>query len=407
MRVTTNLIYDQNLRAINNSQSSLSDIQTQLATGKKLLRPSDDPVGASQVVRLTEELDKITQYKRNVDLATNNLELQETSLRGIKDVVDRARVLVVQSGNGILSADDRKALASEIEQIRNQVIDLMNTQNAAGDYIFSGYQSQSQAFEFNPSAQTDVIKFNGDDGTNDIQLSDSVKIRTTTSGKTLFEDVPARLSYSIAATNGATLDTSGVKNQGTFDRFHQINFDPVNAINNRYEFTIVSNTQIDVRNAGTGSLIESIPFNSGVNTQFEGIEMNISGSVGESVTLDLNRPEKKNIAETLHTMMLLLNDSALNPQALATGIDDTLVGIDNAMSQLSRENSSIGSRLNIAESVNSSLLDSEVTNERARSAIEDVDYAQASSDFARQETALEAAFASFPRIANLSLFNFI
>jgi flagellar hook-associated protein 3 FlgL len=407
MRVTTNLIYDQNLRAINNSQSSLSDIQTQLATGKKLLRPSDDPVGASQVVRLTEELDKITQYKRNVDLATNNLELQETSLRGIKDVVGRARVLVVQSGNGILSADDRKALASEIEQIRNQVIDLMNTQNAAGDYIFSGYQSQSQAFEFNPSAQTDVIKFNGDDGTNDIQLSDSVKIRTTTSGKTLFEDVPARLSYSIAATNGATLDTSGVKNQGTFDRFHQINFDPVNAINNRYEFTIVSNTQIDVRNAGTGSLIESIPFNSGVNTQFEGIEMNISGSVGESVTLDLNRPEKKNIAETLHTMMLLLNDSALNPQALATGIDDTLVGIDNAMSQLSRENSSIGSRLNIAESVNSSLLDSEVTNERARSAIEDVDYAQASSDFARQETALEAAFASFPRIANLSLFNFI
>jgi flagellar hook-associated protein 3 FlgL len=407
MRVTTNLIYDQNLRAINNSQSSLSDIQTQLATGKKLLRPSDDPVGASQVVRLTEELDKITQYKRNVDLATNNLELQETSLRGIKDVVDRARVLVVQSGNGILSADDRKALASEIEQIRNQVIDLMNTQNAAGDYIFSGYQSQSQAFEFNPSAQTDVIKFNGDDGTNDIQLSDSVKIRTTTSGKTLFEDVPARLSYSIAATNGATLDTSGVKNQGTFDRFHQINFDPVNAINNRYEFTIVSNTQIDVRNAGTSSLIESIPFNSGVNTQFEGIEMNISGSVGESVTLDLNRPEKKNIAETLHTMMLLLNDSALNPQALATGIDDTLVGIDNAMSQLSRENSSIGSRLNIAESVNSSLLDSEVTNERARSAIEDVDYAQASSDFARQETALEAAFASFPRIANLSLFNFI
>jgi flagellar hook-associated protein 3 FlgL len=79
MRVTTNLIYDQNLRAINNSQSSLSDIQTQLATGKKLLRPSDDPVGASQVVRLTEELDKITQYKRNVDLETNNLELQETS----------------------------------------------------------------------------------------------------------------------------------------------------------------------------------------------------------------------------------------------------------------------------------------------------------------------------------------
>ncbi|MBT1450803.1 flagellar hook-associated protein FlgL [Glaciecola sp. XM2] len=407
MRVTTNLIYDQNLRAINVSQGQLSDIQTQLASGKKLLRPSDDPVGAAQVVRLTEELDKITQYQRNVDLATNNLELQETSLRSINDVVNRARVLVVQSGNGILSGNDKAAIASEIEQIRNQVIDLMNTQNAAGDYIFAGYQSESQAFEFNPSAQTNVIAFTGDDGTNEIQLSDSVKIRTTTSGKTLFEDVPARLSYSVSATNGATLDANGVSNQGTFDTFHKQNFDPVNALNNQYAFTIVSATQIDVTNVGTGALVESIPFSSGENTQFNGITLNITGVTNDSVVLDLNRPEKKNIAETLHTMMLALQNDGINQQGLASIIDDTLVGIDNAMSTLSRENSSIGARLNIAQAVEDSLLDSQVTNERARSAIEDVDYAQASSDFARQETALEAAFASFPRIANLSLFNFI
>jgi flagellar hook-associated protein 3 FlgL len=407
MRVTTNLIYDQNLRAINVSQGQLSDIQTQLASGKKLLRPSDDPVGAAQVVRLTEELDKITQYQRNVDLATNNLELQETSLRSINDVVNRARVLVVQSGNGILSGNDKAAIASEIEQIRNQVIDLMNTQNAAGDYIFAGYQSESQAFEFNPSAQTNVIAFTGDDGTNEIQLSDSVKIRTTTSGKTLFEDVPARLSYSVNATNGATLDANGVSNQGTFDTFHKQNFDPVNALNNQYAFTIVSATQIDVTNVGTGALVESIPFSSGENTQFNGITLNITGVTNDSVVLDLNRPEKKNIAETLHTMMLALQNDGINQQGLASIIDDTLVGIDNAMSTLSRENSSIGARLNIAQAVEDSLLDSQVTNERARSAIEDVDYAQASSDFARQETALEAAFASFPRIANLSLFNFI
>lgn len=110
MRVTTNLIYDKNLRAINQSQGDLSDIQTQLATGKKLLRPSDDPVGASQVIRLTEEIDKIEQYKRNGDLVTNALELQGTVLGSINDVVDRARELTVQAGNGILSAPDKEAL---------------------------------------------------------------------------------------------------------------------------------------------------------------------------------------------------------------------------------------------------------------------------------------------------------
>jgi len=151
MRVTTNLIFNQNLRAINVSQGQLSDVQSQLASGKRILRPSDDSVGASQVIRITERLDKINQYQRNIDLASSNLELQETALRSINESVNRARVLAVQSGNGIFSQADRNAVATEVEQIRNQVIDLMNTRNPSGDYIFSGYQSQQQAFEFNPN----------------------------------------------------------------------------------------------------------------------------------------------------------------------------------------------------------------------------------------------------------------
>ena len=159
MRVTTNLIFDQNFRAMSNSQSQLADIQTQMASGKKLLRPSDDPVGASQVIRLTEEIDKIAQYKRNNDLVINALELQETTLRSINDVADKARVLTVQSGNGILSSADKEAVGAEIEQLRNQVVDLMNTQNASGEYIFAGYQSASQAFEFNGTVNENAVTF--------------------------------------------------------------------------------------------------------------------------------------------------------------------------------------------------------------------------------------------------------
>ncbi|WP_371192671.1 flagellar hook-associated protein FlgL [Glaciecola sp. SC05] len=407
MRVTTNLIFDQNMRAINTSQGQLSDIQSQLASGKRLLRPSDDPVGASQVIRLTEELDKITQYSRNIDLASSNLELQETSLRSINDVMNRARVLTLQSGNGIFSQPDREAVAAEIEQIRNQVIDLMNTQNASGDFIFAGYQSQKQAFAFNPADSTNPIMFMGDDGINKVQISDSVNIQTTSSGKELFENVQGRLNFNVSNVNGATLSDYTIRNQGTFDSFHRANFDPVNNANNQYELTISAANQISVRNVGTNTVVETLPFVAGELTLFQGIELNIDGVAGNSVTLDLNRPEKQNIAETLHKMTLALNNPNLSAQEFSSIIDDTLVGIDNGLNKMARENSSIGARLNIAESVKSSLLDSEVTNSQARSAIQDLDYAQASSDFARQETALEAAFASFPRIANLSLFNFL
>jgi flagellar hook-associated protein 3 FlgL len=407
MRVTTNLIFDQNLRAINYSQGSLSDIQTQLASGKKLLRPSDDPVGASQVIRLTEELDKIEQYQRNNDLVTNALELQETSLRSLNDVLNRARVLTVQSGNGILSAPDKQALGAEIEQLRNQVIDLMNTQNSSGEYIFSGYQSATQAFEFNPTATTDLIKFVGDDGTNTAQLSDSVTIQSTSSGKSVFEDVRARLNFAVSNAIGTTIESYGIKNQGSFDQFHQQNFDPAIPANNNFRFSVTAANQLEVTNIGTGALVETLPFATGELVSFNGIEFTASGITGDSFDILLNRPEKTNVAETLHNMFLALNDPSLSPQQFSSIIDDTLVGIDNGLNKMARENSSIGARLNIALSVRSTQLDAEIANQKARSAIEDVDYARASTEFSKQETALEAAFASFPRIANLSLFNYL
>ena len=65
MRISTNQIYDQNMRSIMQNQGDLAKTQEQLATGKKLLKPSDDPVGAAKALRLTERLDSLTQFKRN------------------------------------------------------------------------------------------------------------------------------------------------------------------------------------------------------------------------------------------------------------------------------------------------------------------------------------------------------
>ncbi|MDT0582796.1 MULTISPECIES: flagellar hook-associated protein FlgL [Alteromonadaceae] len=408
MRVTTNLIYNQNLRNIDANQGNLVDIQQQLASGKKLLRPSDDPVGAAQVIRLTEELDKITQYNRNNDLTTNALELQETALRSINDVVNRARVLTVQSGNGILASEDRKAIGAEIEQIRNQVLDLMNTRNASGEYIFAGYQSSSQAFEFNPSASGNKVSFKGDDGENQIQISDSVKIQSTSSGKSIFQEVFARLNFDITATSGVNVETARVDEQGTFDKFHKANFDPVNPLNNQYRIEVsAAGDQVNVTNIGTGDIISTQSFVSGETIRFEGLEINFDGGAGDSMEISLNRPEKKNLAETLNDMFIALTSDDISETDFVNAIDNTLVGLDNGLEKMSLESSSIGARLNIAQAIKESNLDSEIALASARSSIEDVDYAKASTEFAKQETALEAAFQSFPRVSNLSLFNYI
>ncbi|MDP5039906.1 MAG: flagellar hook-associated protein FlgL, partial [Paraglaciecola sp.] len=221
MRISTGQLYDRSINAVLENQGNLSDVQTQLSSGKKILRPSDDPVGAAQVIRLTEEIDLIAQYKKNSNVLTSSLEQEETILSSINTAVNRARELMVQSGNGVLNSGDKKAIAIEIEEIRDEVFGLMNTQNAMGEYIFAGYQSNSPAFDFNQSASGNKYSFAGDAGVNEIKLSNSVKIPVNNSGKEVFEDVLARLKSSITSTSGVTSASSSIEQRNTYDKFHE------------------------------------------------------------------------------------------------------------------------------------------------------------------------------------------
>lgn len=407
MRISTNQIFDLNIRSILENQRGLSDTQQQLASGKRINKPSDDPIGAAQVVRLTEELDKLTQYQRNNDLLASSLEQQEAILRSINSSANRARVLVIQSGAGYTTDADRKAIGAEIEQIRNEILDLMNSQNEQGEYIFAGFQSESQAFEFNPAASGNKITFSGDDGTNQVQLSDSVTVQSSTSGRVVFEDVFARLNFSLSGSAGITVNQASISQQGTFDNFHKDNYDPVIAANNEFRLTVIAGNQIEVSNVGTGAVVDTLDFQSAQTLNFQGIEFELEGTVGNSVNFTLNDPEKKNIAETLNDMFLVLTTDGIADGDFREAINDVLVGIDNGLAAISLETSSLGGRLNVAQSIKETNFDLEIANKTARSAIEDVDYAKASAEFAKQETALNAALQTFPRVTNLSLFDFL
>ena len=407
MRITTNQLYDQNIRAIMDNQAGLADTQLALSSGKRINKPSDDPVGAAKVIRMTEELDSLTQFQRNNDLVTGSLAQQESILRNMTDTMNRARVLALQAGDGLLSDADHKALASEIAQIKDEVFDLMNSQNADGDYYFAGYQSETQPFVFNPGSTGNAYTFQGDSGTNEVQLSSSVTIRSSASGQSVFEDVAARRNFSITGTSGMTVDYALVAGQGDFDKFYRNNYDPINAANNNYQVSVISPTQVQITNTGTGNVVATQGYSSGEPFTFAGIDFTLTGTTGSTLNFQLDAPEKKNIAQTLHELEGILDNENVSDEDFREGLSDALVGIDNALEKIGFEVSSIGARLNVAESVYETNLDLEVATKEARSAIQDVDYAEASAEFAKQEAALTAALSTFPKISNLSLFNYL
>src|SRR5690606_13785383 len=147
MRVSTSQIYNIANVGMTQAQSSVTKTQEQMASGKKHLSPADDPVAAAGLLRLKTELSRIEQFGKNIDIAQNNLELEESTLSSVENLLQRMREIGIAGGNtAVLTADDYKAYAVEIETRIQELFNLQNTRNASGQYIFSGYQSGSPAF---------------------------------------------------------------------------------------------------------------------------------------------------------------------------------------------------------------------------------------------------------------------
>lgn len=137
MRVTQGMLAQNSLRHLNNSFGKMGKLQDQLATGKKITRPSDDPVVAMKGMYYRTNLTEIQQYKRNLSEVYAWMDNSEASLEHVQSAMHRGRELLVQAGNGALSAEDRQAIAVEIGQIKEDLAQVANTK-VAGRYIFNG-----------------------------------------------------------------------------------------------------------------------------------------------------------------------------------------------------------------------------------------------------------------------------
>lgn len=189
MRISTSQIYSIATLGISQAQSAVTKLQEQMATGKKVLSPADDPVAATAILQLNQELARTEQYKKNMDVAENSLNLEEASLQTVVGLVQRMREIAVSAGNtGVLTNADYKALAAEVDTRINELMNLQNTRNASGQYIFAGYQGAIKPFVSDGGGN---FSYKGDEGQLRLQASASVNVPVSDSGKKLFVDIPS------------------------------------------------------------------------------------------------------------------------------------------------------------------------------------------------------------------------
>lgn len=187
MRIGTLHMFRQGINSIIDQQSKLFETQNQLATGKRINSPSDDPTGAAQLVGLSESSKITAQYQDNILAARTRLELEDTALGSVGDTLQRVRELTIQALNDTNNASDRAAIAAEVRQLADEVIGLANRKDGNGQFMFAGFQVLTTPFSEAPPG---TFSYNGDQGQRQIQIGSARQIADGDSGQAVFMDIP-------------------------------------------------------------------------------------------------------------------------------------------------------------------------------------------------------------------------
>ncbi len=225
MRVSTSQIYSIANIGMRDAQVAVDKTSQQISTGKRVLSPADDPVAATAILMLNQELARTTQFSKNIDTANNNLALEDTTLQTVVSLVQRLKELAVSAGNtAVLTPSDYKAIAAEVDSRLGELLNLQNTRNASGQYIFAGFQSENIPFINNGGGN---YSYQGDEGQLYAQASTSVTVAVSDSGKKVFMDIPSshntfntRASSANQSIPPAIITVGDVYDQLAFDKLY-------------------------------------------------------------------------------------------------------------------------------------------------------------------------------------------
>ena len=137
MRITQTMLQNNMLKNLFNSQAQMNKYLTQINTGKKISRPSDDPVVAMKGMNYRTQVTEVEQYRRNASEVWNWMDHSDDALDKATKAIQRMEYLAVQAANDTYDEEERKSIAQEVRQLQEQLVELANT-NVNGKHIFNG-----------------------------------------------------------------------------------------------------------------------------------------------------------------------------------------------------------------------------------------------------------------------------
>ena len=191
MRVSTQQSYVSMTQSFNDLSSDLSHVVTQMATGKSILLPSDDPIAATRITQLNRQQSALDQYQTNIDSASAGMSQQESILDGVNNDLLAIRDDLLEAANGTNTAESLSSLGQDIQSMTEAMVSALNYQDEDGHYVFGGTvndQPPIVAVDEDGDGVTDSYTYQGNDDHRQTTVSNGVEVDTNVAVSDFFGD---------------------------------------------------------------------------------------------------------------------------------------------------------------------------------------------------------------------------
>lgn len=406
VRMSTRGMHDAAIAQMLAQQAGLAKTQQQLASGQRVSTPADDPVAATRILDLQRAQSQLAQHEQNAAYATNRLGMTEQALSDLGDLLQRMHTLAIQANGGVLDDASLGSIATELRTRAQELQDLANRRDPAGEYLFSGYSSSTQPF----ARQGGNVSYEGDQGVRSLQVSASQRIADGLAGDKVF--------MGIAQGNGQfTVDSGTHQGSGSVDVGSVVDAAAWQAAPQPRQYTLrfdaADHWQL-LDTDGDPVLADGDPvagsYRSGESIEFFGIRLTVSGAPAAGDTFEVAPAGRESLFQTVDKLIGALDAGSADPAARAqfnTAINQALAQLTTGLDHVVNLRAEVGVRLSAIENAADARADLQYELSGSLSQLQDLDYAEAISRMNQQMAGLQAAQAAYGRISRLSLFDYL
>lgn len=403
MRISTQSFYEQSRAGMGSQQSNLLRVQQQLGAGTKILAPSDDPLGATRALAVSQSIALNAQYSTSRAQATQTLALEENALQSVTTLLQNIKSSLIEAGNGTMADADRATIATVLQSNLAQLQGLANTDDGNGQFLFAGFKSDSAPFVLQADGS---IKYTGDQGQRLLQVDVSRQMAGADDGRSIFQTVQGGAGY-------VSSSSAGNAGSGVFSATSVIDVADPN-YGKDFVISFPTATTYQVKTAAGVSIVAATAYSAGSPIKFGGLQISINGvpAAGDNFNVSTAKNAGADVFSALSDVITALKTPVDNagPAGQAKLLNALSTGnrkITNAHDNVLTVRASVGSRLQELDALGVTGDSRTLSDKSYLSDLQDLDYASAIAEFYQRQTALQASQQTFVKIQQLSLFNYL